>query len=86
MTAREVTSQIMQRRETRIRMMKTLTYFQYWTHWTSTEGLMENFSLSFAILRLRAAMGVTVTSGIKPLTHTRTQLLLDLRMSKLNLN
>ena len=84
MTLREVSSQIMLRPETRMRKMKTLTYFQYSTPWTSLEDLMENSSLNFVTLRWRAALGVTVTSGIKPLTHLLTQLSLDLLRSRLN--
>ena len=74
----------MLRPETRIQKMKTLTYFQYSTRWTSSEDLMENSSLSFVTLRWRAALGVIVTSGIKPLTHLLTRLSLDLIQSRLN--
>ena len=77
-------SRIMLRPETRMRKMKTLTYFQYSTRWTSLEDLMENFSLNFVILRWRAALGVTVMSGIKPPIHLLTQLSLDLLQSRLN--
>ena len=66
--------------------MKMQTCSQYWILWTSSEGLMGNFSLSFVIQKLREALEGTVMSGIKPLTHLQTLKLLVLRKSRLNLN